>query len=71
MSRVLEVRRHSHTKQGEARGRGSSLSRDGVALARVLGARTGPFAYVCTSQAPRTLETALAMGFSVDDCVDM
>jgi hypothetical protein len=36
--RWLEVRRHSLTKKGPARGRGSHLSAEGVALARC---RTG------------------------------
>lgn len=51
------------------RGRGSHLSAEGVALAREVGARTGPFAYVVTTEAPRMLETALAMGFAVDGTV--
>jgi len=67
----LEVRRHTFTKKGPARGRGSHLSADGVALARLIGETTGPFAYVLTSSVPRKLETALAMGFSVDDAIDM
>jgi broad specificity phosphatase PhoE len=31
----------------------------------------GPFAYVVASLVPRTLETALAMGFAVDELVEM
>jgi hypothetical protein len=31
----------------------------------------GPFAFVLTSDVARSWETALAMGFAVDDCVDM
>jgi hypothetical protein len=31
----------------------------------------GPFASVVTSDVPRSLETALAMGFVVDECVSM
>lgn len=50
-------------------GRGSHLSNDGVRLARELGLSIGPFAYVAASDVPRTLETALAMGFSVDDII--
>jgi hypothetical protein len=30
----------------------------------------GPFAYVATSLSPRTIETAVAMGFAVDDQLD-
>jgi broad specificity phosphatase PhoE len=69
--RWLEVRRHSLTKQGAARGHGSHLSAEGVALARLVGASLGPFARVVTSASPRAIETALAMGFAVDDTVDL
>jgi broad specificity phosphatase PhoE len=69
--RWLEVRRHSLTKKGPARGRGSHLSAQGVALARAVGAELGPIAYVLTSAAPRAIETAIAMGFAVDDTVDL
>ncbi len=69
--RTLEVRRHTYTKLGGARGRGSHLSQAGVELARSIGASIGPFAYVAASLAPRTLETAVAMGFAVDDLLDL
>jgi broad specificity phosphatase PhoE len=69
--RWLEVRRHSLTKKGPARGRGSHLSAQGVALARAVGAELGPVAYVLTSAAPRAVETAVAMGVAVDDTVDL
>lgn len=69
MSRLLEVRRHSYTKKGEQRGRGSHLSADGVRLARRIGESIGPFARVIVSDVPRTLETALAMGFAADDAL--
>ena len=69
--RWLEIRRHALTKKGEARGRGSHLSAEGVALARAVGACLGPFAKVVASPVPRTAETALAMGFAVDDIVDL
>src|SRR5581483_10534951 len=61
--RWLEVRRHSLTKKGTARGRGSHLSAEGVTL--------GPFARVLTSPAPRAIETAVAMGFAVDDIIEL
>jgi broad specificity phosphatase PhoE len=67
--RWLEVRRHSLTKKDDGRGRGSHLSAAGVSLARSIGG--GPFAYVLTSDSPRAVETAVAMGFAVDDTVDM
>ncbi len=68
--RTLEVRRHSHTKKGEVRGSGSSLSPEGVRAARTVGETIGPFAFVVASIVPRTLETAVAMGFAPDACVD-
>jgi broad specificity phosphatase PhoE len=69
--RAIEIRRHSYTKKGEDRGRGSYLSAEGVALARVVGQHLGPFELVLTSSIPRTLETALAMGFAVSDQWDV
>lgn len=65
--RVLEIRRHCYTKKGAARGKGSHLSMEGVRQARAIGDHLGPFDLVLTSHIPRTLETALAMGFAVDD----
>ena len=68
--RWLEVRRHSLTKKGAARGRGSHLSGPGITLARAVGAGLGPVGYVVTSASPRAVETAIAMGFAVDDTVE-
>ena len=62
--RMIEIRRHSYTKKGEGRGKGSHLSAEGVALARQVGGETGPFDLVLTSPVPRSLETAVAMGFA-------
>ena len=69
--RWLEVRRHSLTKKDAARGRGSRLSVEGVALARLVGESLGPFGAVVTSASPRAIETAVAMGFAVDDTVEL
>lgn len=69
--RWLEVRRHALTKKGDARGRGSHLSAEGVALARRTGAGTGPFELVVTSSAQRAVETAVAMGCAVDEAVEL
>jgi broad specificity phosphatase PhoE len=66
MIRRIEIRRHSYTKKGEARGKGSYLPSEGIALAREIGNHLGPFDRVLTSHSPRTLETAIAMGFAVD-----
>jgi broad specificity phosphatase PhoE len=62
MVRTLEVRRHSIRKHGA----GSQLSQAGVDLARRIGATIGPFDRVATSVSPRARETAIAMGFAVD-----
>ncbi|MEQ4204275.1 histidine phosphatase family protein [Actinopolymorpha sp. B9G3] len=59
---ILEIRRHSLRKNTG----GSQLSQEGVDLARRLGESMGPFAVVATSVVPRARETALAMGFAVD-----
>ena len=69
--RTLEIRRHSSTKKGEERGRGSHLSQAGVTAARELGESLGEFDYVVASTSPRTLETAIGMGFSVDELMEM
>ncbi len=63
----LFVMRHSYTKKGKERGRGSHLSTEGINLAQQVGKRLGNFDYVCTSVSPRAVETAIAMGCSVDD----
>jgi|ERR1019366_8743959 broad specificity phosphatase PhoE len=60
--RTLEIRRHSLRKEGG----GSQLSQAGVDDARRLGDGMGPFARVVTSVVPRARETAIAMGFAVD-----
>lgn len=64
---LIELRRHSLTKKGEDRGRGSQLSAEGVALATREGARCPRFGAVYASPVSRTSETALAMGFAVTD----
>jgi broad specificity phosphatase PhoE len=69
--RWLEIRRHSLTKKGEGRGCGSHLSAEGVALARTVGAGLGSFARVVTGPLPRAIETAIAMGFAVDELVEL
>src|SRR6476646_1675384 len=65
--RHVEVCRHSFTKKDSGRRHGSHLSSEGVAAARAVGMRVGPATYVVASEAPRTLETAIAMGYAVDD----
>lgn len=63
--RFLEVRRHTmRTKPGE------HLSQAGVDLARRVGDGTGPFDRVVTTLAPWAFETAIAMGFAVNEQPD-
>lgn len=69
--RRLEVRRHSLTKKGSERTAGTYLSAAGVSLARRVGEDMGPFGVVVATPIPRTVETAVAMGFAVDDIVDV
>jgi broad specificity phosphatase PhoE len=60
--RELEVRRHTmRVKPGQ------HLSQAGIDLARQIGATMGPFDRVITSTIPRAYETAVAMGFAVDE----
>jgi hypothetical protein len=60
--RVLEIRRHAERDKP-----GPHLNQAGVEMARRVGAGLGPFERVVTSALPRTCETALAMGFAVDE----
>jgi broad specificity phosphatase PhoE len=60
--KILEIRRHSIRSQP-----GDHLSQIGVALARDVGQAIGPFERVVTSTLPRAFETAIAMGFAVDE----
>lgn len=46
---------------------GDHLSQPGVSLARLVGQNLGPFDRVVTSTLPRAFETAIAMGFAVDE----
>lgn len=69
MSRWVELRRHSYTKKGDGRGQGSDLSQAGIDAARLEGEKLDHVTYVAVSESRRTLETAIAMGFAVDDVV--
>ena len=60
--RFLEVRRHTMRRKP-----GQHLSQDGIDLARLVGETSGPFSLVVTSHIPRAIETAIAMGFEVDE----
>lgn len=60
--KIIEIRRHSMRDPG-----GEHLNQQGVALARKVGSDIGPFDFVATSALPRAFETAIAMGFAVDE----
>jgi broad specificity phosphatase PhoE len=60
--RVLEVRRHTMRAMP-----GQHLTQAGVDLARRIGNTLGPFDRVVTSTLPRAFETAIAMGFTVNE----
>ena len=59
---TLEVRRHAMRSKP-----GQNLSQDGVSLARLVGETSGPFDLVISSSYPRATQTAVAMGFAVDE----
>ena len=60
--KTIEIRRHSiRSKPGD------HLNQSGVTLARLVGENLGPFDWVVTSTSPRAFETAIAMGFAVDE----
>jgi broad specificity phosphatase PhoE len=60
--KTLEIRRHSIRSP-----LGDHLNQTGVTLARLVGQNMGPFDRVVTSTHPRAFETAVAMGFAVDE----
>jgi len=64
--KTIEIRRHSIRDKSSP-----DLSEHGVALARIVGAETGPFQYVITSAVPRAWQTAVAMGFKVDEQTEL
>lgn len=59
--RILEHRRHSHRDPA-----GIHLNREGVELARRVAPTLGRFDRVVASPKPRAVETAEALGFTVD-----
>jgi broad specificity phosphatase PhoE len=64
--KTIEIRRHSIRSNP-----GSHLNQAGVSLARRVGEGLGPFARVVTSTLPRAFETAIAMGFAVDEQLEL
>ena len=64
--KTIEVRRHSIRSQP-----GDHLNQTGVTLARLVGQNLGRFDRVVTSTLPRAFETAIAMGFAVDEHIEL
>jgi broad specificity phosphatase PhoE len=64
--KTLEIRRHSIRSIP-----GDHLNQSGVSLARRVGEGLGPFDWVATSTLPRAFETAIAMGFAVNEQVEL
>jgi broad specificity phosphatase PhoE len=63
--RILEIRRHTHRNVPQPH-----LSQIGVDLARRAGEGLGKFDRVVTSTVPRAFETAIAMGYAVDEQIE-
>ena len=64
--KTIEIRRHSIRSSP-----GDHLNQAGVSLARRVGEGLGPFHRVVTSTRSRAFETAIAMGFAVDEQVEL
>ena len=64
--KTIEIRRHSIRTMP-----GGHLNQTGVSLARMVGENLGPFDRVVTSTLPRAFETAIAMGFAVDEQIEL
>lgn len=64
--KIIEVRRHSIRERLS-----QDLSEQGLALARIIAEQIGPFQRVVTSCIPRAFQTAVAMGFKVDEQVEL
>jgi broad specificity phosphatase PhoE len=60
--KTIELRRHTIRMKP-----GQHLSQEGIDLARRVGSTMGPFNCVITSPVARAYETAIAMGFAVDE----
>ena len=63
--KILEFRRH--TKRSKS---SPHINQDGVDKARNLGNKLGKYDLVVSSCAPRAIETAVAMGYAVDEICD-
>ncbi|MHA1954264.1 MAG: histidine phosphatase family protein [Candidatus Heimdallarchaeaceae archaeon] len=63
--KIIELRRHSKRDKPS-----SHLTQEGVDLAKKVGETLGDFHKVISSNAPRATETAVAMGYAVDEILD-
>lgn len=64
--KTLEIRRHSLRDRAQP-----DLSEEGLALANLLGLEMGKFDRVLASPLPRAIQTAEAMGYPVDETVEL
>ncbi len=64
--KTIEIRRHSKRDKSSPH-----LTQEGLDFARKVGRDMGPYYKVFTSDLPRALETAIAMGFAVDDQIEV
>ena len=64
--KIIEHRRHSIRVKPS-----KHISQEGVNLASKVGKELGDFDRVFSSTAPRAIETAVAMGYAVDDTLEM
>jgi broad specificity phosphatase PhoE len=64
--KTIEIRRHSLRNRAQP-----DLSEEGIMLANLTGQLMGQFHRVITSPLPRAVQTAEAMGYSVDETVEV
>lgn len=64
--KIIEHRRHARRTKPSPH-----LNDEGVCTARRLGEKIGPFARVVTSPKKRAIQTAVAMGFAIDETVSL
>lgn len=64
--KILEIRRHSVRAKPSGH-----LSQEGVSLARTVGETLKLFSFVATSTLARAYETAIAMGFAVNEQIEL
>jgi broad specificity phosphatase PhoE len=63
--KIIELRRHSIREKPSPH-----LTQEGVDLASRVGSTLGEFHKVISSNSPRAIETAVAMGYAVDEVLD-